>query len=137
MPSLSEWKSSYISGWRKAFDYKSKSSRLEFISFELVFLIVYVSLSLLQQIAIRLAYLFIDPTIISTLLQIFAQITQIISFFFVLGSVVSFVSLYVRRLRDMGKKWWWVFWSLIPIISFIFTVWLFITPSKEFDQQSI
>jgi uncharacterized membrane protein YhaH (DUF805 family) len=34
-------------------------------------------------------------------------------------------------LRDMGKKWWWVFWSFIPFINLIFSIWLFITPSKD------
>ena len=139
MPSFGEWKSSYISGWKKAFDYKSKSSRLDFISFELVFLIVTVIFRLLQQFAISFSYAFYDSFdgITSSPLQVFAQTIQVISFFFIVGSFVSGISLTVRRLRDMGKRWWWVFWSFIPIISFIFTVWLFITPSKEIDQQIV
>lgn len=136
MPSFGEWKSSYISGWKKAFDYKSKSSRLDFISFELVFILVFVPLSIVKSIFVSLSFA-IDFAIISILLQIFAQILQIISFFFIVGSFVSGISLTVRRLRDMGKRWWWVFWSFIPIINFIFMVWLFITPSKEIDQQSV
>ena len=136
MPSFGEWKSSYISGWKKSFDYKSKSSRLDFISFELVFILVYVSLFVVQKIFISLSFV-IDFAIISALLQVFAHTIQIISFFFILGFLVSGISLTVRRLRDMGKRWWWVFWSFIPIISFIFTVWLFITPSKEIDQQIV
>ena len=139
MPSFGEWKSSYISGWKKAFDYKSKSSRLDFISFELVFLIVTVIFRLLQQFAISFSYAFYDSFdgITSSPLQVFAQTIQVISFFFIVGSFVSGISLTVRRLRDMGKRWWWVFWSFVPIINFIFAVWLFITPSKEIDQQSI
>ena len=139
MPSFGEWKSSYISGWKKAFDYKSKSSRLDFISFELVFLIVTVIFRLLQQFAISFSYAFYDSFdgITSSPLQVFAQTIQVISFFFIVGSFVSGISLTVRRLRDMGKRWWWVFWSFVPIINFIFSVWLFITPSKEIDQQSI
>lgn len=143
MPSLGEWKSSYISGWRKAFDYKSKSSRLDFISFELVFIIIYTSLSILKHAlntsvdALFASYFASSADTISivvSLLQIFAQTIQIISFFFIAGFFVSSISLTVRRLRDIGKRWWWVFWFYIPIISFFFTVWLFITPSKEIHQ---
>lgn len=139
MPSLGEWKSSYISGWRKAFDYKSKSSRLDFISFELVFIIIYVSLALLQRISTLFSYHMLSDFsstagIISSVLLVLANTIQIILFFFIAGFFVSSISLTVRRLRDTGKRWWWVFWFYIPIISFFFTVWLFITPSKEIHQ---
>ena len=138
MPSLGEWKSSYISGWKKSFDYKSKSSRLDFISFNVIFLLVYVVLSIFYRLCLSFSYAFSDLIeVFSILLEFLSQTIQIGLLFFLLGTFVSIISLTVRRLRDMGKRWWWVFWFFIPIISFFFTVWLFITPSIKIDQHSI
>ena len=131
MPSFAEWRSSYLSGWRKSFDYESKSSRLDCISFDLIFILIYSALSVAKHLSFSLAIAFIDFGIFSMLLQFLSQIIQIILFFFLLGTFIATISLSVRRLRDMGKKWWWVFWSFIPFINLIFSIWLFITPSKD------
>ena len=131
MPSFTEWRSSYLAGWRKSFDYESKSSRLDCISFDLIFILIYAALSVAKHLSFSLAIAFIDFGIFSTLLQFLSQIIQIILFFFLLGTFIATISLSVRRLRDMGKKWWWVFWSFIPFINLIFSIWLFITPSKD------
>ena len=125
MPSFAEWRSSYLSGWRKSFDYESKSSRLDCISFDLIFILIYAALSVAKHLSFSLAIAFIDFGIFSTLLQFLSQIIQIILFFFLLGTFIATISLSVRRLRDMGKKWWWVFWSFIPFINLIFSIWLF------------
>lgn len=132
MPSLGEWKSSYISGWKKSFDYKSKSSRLDFISFNVIFLLVYVVLSIFYRLCLSFSYAFSDLIgVFSILLEFLSQTIQIGLLFFLLGTFVSIISLTVRRLRDMGKKWWWVFCSFVPFVNLIFNIWLFVTPSKH------
>ncbi|MFN7229558.1 MAG: DUF805 domain-containing protein [Synechococcaceae cyanobacterium] len=39
------------------------------------------------------------------------------------------MSLSVRRLRDAGKHWAWLFIGLIPLVGAIWLIWLFIQPS--------
>jgi len=144
MPSFSEWKSSYVSGWKKSFDYKSNSSRIDYISFTLSNIVFIVTLKLLNSILMYLVLL-TDPALgfdewgelLTSAVIVLTKIIPIISLFLIAGYFVSGISLTVRRLRDMGKRWWWVFCSFVPIINFIFEVWLLITPSKKIDQQSI
>ena len=131
MPSVGAWKFSYVSGWKKAFDYKSKSSRLDCLSFNVINTLIYIAFSVFCQLCLSFSFAFIDDELFPTVLQILAQTFQIFLFFFLLGSLVSSISLYVRRLRDMGKKWWWVFWSFVPLLNIVFFIWLCVTPSRD------
>ena len=114
MPSFAEWRSSYLSGWRKSFDYESKSSRLDCISFDLIFILIYAALSVAKHLSFSLAIAFIDFGIFSMLLQFLSQIIQIILFFFLLGTFIATISLSVRTLRDMGKSGGGCFGLLSP-----------------------
>jgi len=71
-----------------------------------------------------------ESDLVATLLQVVAQTIQIFVFFILLGNFVAGISLFVRRLRDMGRKWLWVFWSFVPFVNIIFGIWILATPSK-------
>jgi len=46
-----------------------------------------------------------------------------------LGSLLPFLAINVRRLRDMGRSWTWMFILLIPIIGLVVYIIFIITPS--------
>lgn len=135
MPSFDEWKSSYVSGWKKSFDYKSKSCRIDIISFLLINIFLYIGLQLLSQII--LSFLFaIGNQLAIILLQVVAQSIQIFLLFILLGGFVAGISLVVRRLRDMGRGWFWVFLYFLPFGNLIFGIWILVTPSKTVVASS-
>lgn len=41
--------------------------------------------------------------------------------------IAAGVSLYIRRLHDLGKSGWWTLITLIPIVNFFFFFWLVLT----------
>ena len=92
----------YTSAWSKAFTYEGRSNRADFWWFVLANLIV--SLLLLLVIP-RLQGLY------------------------TLASVVAGLPLAVRRLRDAGKPWPWLFLALIPVVGPIWLIVLYCQPS--------
>jgi uncharacterized membrane protein YhaH (DUF805 family) len=45
------------------------------------------------------------------------------------ASIVPSLSLLVRRLRDVGKGWGWIFIGLVPLIGSIWLIYLLVQPS--------
>jgi uncharacterized membrane protein YhaH (DUF805 family) len=39
------------------------------------------------------------------------------------------IALTIRRLRDAGKHWAWVFIGVLPIIGTVWFIWLMVQPS--------
>ena len=54
-----------------------------------------------------------------TLLNLFGRVIDFLGYFYFWGSYVVFWSLSVRRLRDLGKSWKWVFVMVIPVVDLI------------------
>lgn len=50
---------------------------------------------------------------------------------YAVASLVPSIPLVVRRLRDIGKSWPWIFIGLIPIIGAIWLIVLFCQPSIQ------
>ncbi len=92
----------YTSAWTRAFDYEGRSTRTEFWWFVLANLIVSALVAV----------------VISRLQGLYT-----------VASVVVGVPLAVRRLRDAGKAWQWLFIALIPIIGSIWLIVLYCQPS--------
>lgn len=92
----------YGSAWSRAFDYNGRSNRGDYWWFVLANLIV-------SLIALAL----------SSKLQ----------GLYTLASLVPSLPLVVRRLRDIGKPWPWIFIGLIPIIGAIWLIVLLCQPS--------
>ncbi len=135
MTSFAECKTSYISVWKKAFDYKSKSSRIDCISFNIGFACIYFVLIFASGFLSTFSFFFygLEPwnEILANVLRGFSQIIRIVSFFFLVGTCVSSISLSVRRLRGMRRRLWWIILSFIPFVNLIFWVWLCVAPSKD------
>ena len=49
---------------------------------------------------------------------------------FVIGSLIVNISISVRRLRDLGKRWGWIFIQLIPFLGFLYFMFLMSLPTK-------
>jgi uncharacterized membrane protein YhaH (DUF805 family) len=92
----------YSSAWSRSFEYEGRSNRGDYWWFVLANLIVSLVLGL---IAGRLQSLY---TVVS---------------------LVPSIPLVVRRLRDIGKPWPWIFIGLIPIVGAIWLIVLFCQPS--------
>ena len=58
----------------------------------------------------------------------FKLLGQLEVFFVFLALIPYFVSLSVRRLRDLGKSGWWLLICLIPVVGW---VWYFILMAKK------
>ncbi len=59
-----------------------------------------------------------------------AILTWVVSF----GLLLPFLGLYVRRLRDIGRKWTWIFIILIPIAG---PIWFLVLMAKKGDVQNL
>ena len=115
--------SSYISTWKRTFDYSGKTKRREFFEYVLVQLLLFIVLILLGANAYNkdLDYL------TSIVFKLFV--------YFYFAHVIPSLSLQVRRLRDSGAS---LFWSiLIPIrlipkiglIASLILLWKYAQPS--------
>lgn len=92
----------YTSAWTRFSDYQGRSKRSDYWWFVLANLIVSLVLGLASD----------------TLQSLYA-----------VASIVPSVPLVVRRLRDVGKPWPWIFIGLIPILGAIWLIVLFCQPS--------
>ena len=92
----------FTSAWSRSFDYKGRSNRADFSWYMLALLIV---LAVLGVLSVRLQTIF------------------------ALASIVPSLPLQVRRLRDSGKAWPWIFISLVPLVGSIWLIVLFCQPS--------
>ena len=128
---------SYFAAWRKSFDFKGRSTRKEYWIFFLVdfilFPIIFISLNILQNLLIYLSYSYESNALNSSagteVFYIAAQSISILSFLLLpisLGHTWTLLPLTVRRIRDVGMKWQWIFFVSIPLLGFIFVL-IFLT----------
>jgi uncharacterized membrane protein YhaH (DUF805 family) len=92
----------YTKAWTNALNYEGRSTRADFWWFVLANLIVSILVAL----------------VISRLQGLYT-----------LASVVVGLPLAVRRLRDAGKTWPWLFLALIPIVGPIWLIVLYCQPT--------
>ena len=110
----------FTTAWRKPFTYGGKATRAEYWWFYLINLIINIAI-------------FIGPTSSSN--------NPILAFIFLLGwvyvvaSIFPSISIIVRRLRDIGKKWTWIFINLVPIIGGFWFIYLMFQPSGRFETS--
>lgn len=136
MPSFGEWKSSYVSGWKKSFDYKSKSTRIDANSFILLTIFFHFALKFLVRIIGTTIAFSLESHNLVMLLQVVSQIISIFTLLNLLGGLIAGISLFVRRLRDMGRIWLWMLLLIVPYVNLIFGIWVLATPSKTVMASS-
>jgi uncharacterized membrane protein YhaH (DUF805 family) len=98
----------YVEAWRRSFDYSGRSRRPEYWWFYLANVIIGLVLGLL-----------------SNTLEFFGWLLSA----YVPASFVPTLPLTIRRLRDGGKAWPWIFIGLIPIVGTIWLIVLLCQPS--------
>jgi len=98
----------FLSGWKRSFDYVGRSSRPEFWWFVLANFIV---------------------SLILALLSGFADVFGKLLIVYAIAQIFPHLSLTIRRLRDAGKPWPWIFISFVPFIGGIWLIVLLVQPS--------
>ena len=95
----------YPQFWTKAFDFEGRTSRIDYWKIVLVNVILGV---LLSQLAPSALY-----------------------FIFAVASICPGLAMNIRRIRDTGRQWPWIFVGLIPLIGFIWLIWIECQPSAD------
>lgn len=83
----------FVLAWSRYAEFQGRSSRVEFWSFQIISFFIMIFLSAF----------FVFPGVI-----------------FQLVALIPSFSVWVRRLHDVGRSGWWIFWGLgAPIIAFV------------------
>ena len=98
----------YKSFWTRAFDFKGVTNRPDYWLAYLSYLIVLFFLAVLSG----------SSDFFYTLLVLY-----------MIAGVIPNLSMQIRRVRDMGKGWQWIFINLIPIIGGIWFIVLLCQPT--------
>ena len=125
---------SFLLAWKNAFVLKGKTSRKDFWFYILANAILSITLRVTQNLFENLTYT-LSSTLISEIFLFLSQTIQIIAFFYVLGSLIVSLSIQVRRLNDISKKWVWIFIQIIPILGSIYFIYLMCQPSIAANSQ--
>ena len=128
---------SFLLAWKNAFVFKGKTSRKDFWFFQLASFILFLILNIAQNLLVNLQYAFLpsDFSLLSTIFELIVQTISIISFFYILGNFIVGLSISVRRLNDISKKWAWIFIQIIPILGSIYFIYLMCQPSFDGNSQ--
>ena len=118
---------SYISAWKRPFDFKGKSTRKEYWQFVILNSIITVISYLLFLFAIALTN---DAnSSFSFAISIPMYIISSIGLLLFFGSIWVALPLTIRRIRDVGMSWKWIFLISVPYIGGAFVV-IFLTRSS-------
>ena len=115
----------FTTAWRKSFTYGGKATRAEYWWFYLINFIAILGVYVLMAIAGANGLVDIEG------LQFVFSLLLI----YVLASAFPNLSIVVRRLRDIGKQWQWIFISLIPFIGGIWFIVLMCQPSGKYETN--
>ena len=100
--------SAFSSAWQRSFDYTGRSDRGAYWWFVLANVIISVVLLIASNISTFFGWIYSIWTV---------------------ATIVPSLSLTVRRLRDAGKHWAWMFIQLIPLVGFIWIIYLLVQPT--------
>ena len=133
---------SFLLAWKNAFVFTGRTSRKDFWFYQLASIILSITLNITQNLFANLQYaslpsdsLVNDFSLLSEIFAVLSQTIQIISFFYLLGSLIVSLSIQVRRLNDISKKWVWIFIQIIPILGSIYYIYLMCQPSISVNSQ--
>ena len=126
---------SYFTAWKKAFKFQGRSTRKEYWFFVLMNFFVallFIILNLIQ--SVLRTYSFSSGNDFLQILSNFITILSFIPAIILLGSIWVSLPLTIRRIRDVGMKWQWIFLVLIPYIGPIFVL-IFLTRTSVIDMD--
>ena len=126
---------SYLTAWKKAFRFQGRSTRKDYWFFLLIsFLItlLFLLLNVIQNVLVTYSFSFDNNffQILSNFITILSFIPAII----ILGSIWVALPLTIRRIRDVGMKWQWIFLVSIPYLGTIFIL-IFLTRTSVIDMD--
>lgn len=100
-----------IEGWQKSFCFTGRATRISYWMFQIATSILIIGIGIAAGIS--------ESRLMMSLIVIY-----------VVANTFPGIAISVRRLRDAGKKWQWIFVSCIPFIGFIWFLTLMCLPSK-------
>ena len=95
----------YPQFWTHAFDFEGRTSRIDYWKIVLVNLIIGGVLSKVSPSAVY--------------------------FVFAVASICPGLAMNIRRIRDTGRSWQWIFISLIPFVGVLWLLWIELQPSAD------
>tara|TARA_B100002051_G_C16681029_1_gene609810 strand:+ start:179 stop:532 length:354 start_codon:yes stop_codon:yes gene_type:complete len=98
--------------WMQSFHYCDKTKRIDYWLFQIATNILFVGLGIALGIS--------DSQFLFIVIVIYA-----------IANIFPTVAISVRRLRDAGKRWTWLFVSLIPFIGGVWYIVLMCLPSSS------
>ncbi len=113
--------------WSKTFDFKGRTSRLDWWLSWLGIWLVFLFLLLVFLASIFLANDPVDKG--------FLPFVEKVLYSFTFLHALPYISLLVRRMRDTGRRWPWVLTVFIPWLGYLPFIWLCVMPSKEITRK--
>ena len=95
----------YPQFWTQAFDFEGRTSRIDYWKIVLVNLIIG---GVLAKVSLSAVY-----------------------FVFAVASICPGLAMNIRRIRDTGRSWQWIFISLIPFVGVLWLLWIELQPSAD------
>ena len=95
----------YPQFWTQAFDFEGRTSRIDYWKIVLVNLIIG---SVLAKVSPSAVY-----------------------FVFAVASICPGLAMNIRRIRDTGRSWQWIFISLMPFVGVLWLLWIELQPSAD------
>ena len=124
---------SYIAAWKRPFDFKGKSNRKEYWSFNLLSFFLFAFFNLIESLIDTFRFSLVSNSsglnLIPNLLEIISKTINIFSFLLIFGFLWTCIPLTVRRIRDIGMSWKWIFFALIPYAGNVFALIFLSRPS--------
>ena len=118
---------SYLNTWKKAFKFQGRSTRKDYWFFLLINFFIYIFIlfgNLIQSLIFQFS-ISNDNDFLGILSKIITFVL-VIPLIILLGTVWVALPLTVRRIRDVGMQWQWIFFVSIPYIGFFFVL-IFLT----------
>ncbi len=119
-------KNGFLLFWTRSFDYKGRTSRAEFWSGVLGNAIIMLAL---------LIALIISLTCFSPAINTFSIIMIIFFSLFCLVELLPSITLIIRRMHDIGKSGFYIFVLFIPLVGFIWYLYLVTRPSDYYVKN--
>ena len=95
----------YPQFWTQAFDFEGRTSRIDYWKIVLVNLIIG---------------------------GVLAKVSpSVVYFVFAVASICPGLAMNIRRIRDTGRSWQWIFISLIPFVGVLWLLWIELQPSAD------
>ena len=95
----------YPQFWTQSFDFEGRTSRIDYWKIVLVNLIIG---GVLAKVSPSAVY-----------------------FVFAVASICPGLAMNIRRIRDTGCSWQWIFISLIPFVGVLWLLWIELQPSAD------